>query len=53
MKTNEKHSTATIYRTLITGMLHMVDDKSLGNCNCDILHEKYSEIINACKGMSD
>ena len=50
MKRNNKASTPVIYRTLISGMLLMIDDKALGNCNAEILHTKYSDIIHACKG---
>jgi hypothetical protein len=49
MKKNDKQSSA-IYRALLSWMLQTIDDKELGNCNYDILQNKYNSIINYCKG---
>jgi hypothetical protein len=51
MKKQTKYSTSVVYRTLITGVLHTIDDYTLGNYNSNILTEKYPEIIKACNGI--
>lgn len=50
MQSQDKASTSIIYRALISGILHFIDDKCLGNFNGDLLQDKYTEIIEACKG---
>jgi hypothetical protein len=49
MKTNTKQSTSAIYRTLILGILHALDDLTFGYLNAETLQESFLETILACK----
>jgi hypothetical protein len=48
----QSKDTSVIYRSLISGILHLIDDKSLGNLNADLIQEKFEEKIKACKGKT-
>jgi hypothetical protein len=50
MRLNEKQTTSTIYKALITGMLN-IDDPTLGNSNPTKLVLDYSRIFEACQGI--